>query len=74
MGNNSQGYKYWHGTNYDTYWPLREYDDVSYGTRWYFQDPVYTYYFYRDENKESTSYPSGSNISNIQEWVKYRAK
>lgn len=46
----------------------------NYGTRWYYQEPVYTYYYYKDENKESGSYPSGSNISNIVEWVKYRAK
>lgn len=46
----------------------------TYGTRWYYQEPVYTYYFYKDENKESTTSPSGSNISNVQEWVQYREK
>ncbi len=45
-----------------------------YSTRWYYQEPIYTYYFYKDENKESTSYPTGSDISNIQEWVMYREK
>lgn len=35
---------------------------------------IYTYYFTRSENKESSSYPSGDNISNIQEWVQYRTK
>ena len=73
-GNHSRGYKYWHGNKYSTYWPKREYDDIHYGTRWYFQEPVYTYYYYRDVNKESSSRPSGSNISNVQEWVRYRTK
>lgn len=41
---------------------------------WYFQDPIYTYYYYRDVNKESGSNPSGSNISNVQEWVRYIPK
>lgn len=35
---------------------------------------IYTYYFNRSEYKESASYPSGDNISNIQEWVQYRTK
>ena len=76
MGNYSQGYRwYYNGTNYRTMWLEYEWDDVQYGTRWYYQEPVYTYYFYRDVNKESTSNPSGqSNVSNVVEWVKYRAK
>ena len=41
---------------------------------WRYQDPIYTYYYYRDVNKEATSYPSGSDISNIVEWVMYREK
>ena len=32
---------------------------------------IYTYHHSKVESKESTSYPSGSNISNVQEWVKY---
>ncbi|MEE1049310.1 MAG: InlB B-repeat-containing protein, partial [Clostridia bacterium] len=38
---------------------------------------VYTYYYEKDETKESATYPtapSGCDISNIQEWVQYRAK
>ncbi len=35
---------------------------------------VYTYYFSKTDSLESASYPSGTNISNIQEWVQYRAK
>ncbi|MCR5781174.1 MAG: leucine-rich repeat protein [Clostridia bacterium] len=44
-----------------------------YRTEWRYRDPVYTYYFYRDLSKESTSNPSGlANVSNIKEWVRYR--
>lgn len=47
----------------------------NYGTRWYYQDPVYTYYFYRDLSKESTSDPTNwSNTSNEVKWVMYRPK
>ena len=46
----------------------------TYGTRWYYQEPVYTYYFYKDENKESSTEPTGENISNVLEWVQYRPK
>lgn len=75
MGNNSRGWRYYYnGSSYRTYWYLREYDDVQYGTRWYYQDPVYTYYFYKLENKESTSMPSGNGVSNVQGWVQYRVK
>lgn len=52
-----------------------EYDSPNYSTRWYYQDPVYTYYYYKDENKETTTNPTGqSNVSNVQEWVQYRVK
>lgn len=51
------------------------YDDPRYSTRWYYQEPVYTYYYYRDLSKEATSNPTGqSNVSNVQEWVRYREK
>ncbi len=44
----------------------------NYGTRWYYQDPIYTYYYYRDVNKESASeITDGGDISNTQKWVKY---
>ena len=52
----------------------QEWVSDNYGTRWYYQDPVYTYYYYRDLSKESTSYPAGNDISNVQEWVQYREK
>ena len=38
------------------------------------RDQIWTYYFYKTEEKESSSKPSGSDISNIKEWVKYRPK
>lgn len=45
-------------------------------TRWYYQEPVYTYYYYKDLAKETTaSNPTGqANVSNVVEWVQYRAK
>ena len=46
-----------------------------YRDEWRYQEPVYTYYFYRDVNKEATSNPMGQNdVSSIVEWVQYRAK
>lgn len=44
-------------------------------TEWRYQEPVYTYYFYKDETKESTTDPTGqSNVSNVVKYVKYREK
>ena len=45
-------------------------------TQWRYRDrsKIYTYYYSKVDAKESTSYPSGSNISNIQEYVQYRVK
>ena len=44
-------------------------------TAYRYQEPVYTYYFYRDLEKEATSDPTGqSNTSNVVKWVRYRAK
>lgn len=48
-------------------------------TEWRYRDrsKVYTYYYKRNLSKESAEYPvapSGCDISNIQEWVQYRAK
>ncbi len=47
-----------------------------YRDEWRYQDPVYTYYYYRDVNKETTSSdPTGQgNVSNVVKYVKYRAK
>lgn len=47
----------------------------NYATCWYYRDPIYTYYYYRDVNKEATSDPTGTqNVSNIKKWVQYREK
>lgn len=55
--------------------PDGSYKTNNYATRWYYQDPVYTYYYYIDESKETTTNPTGqSNVSNVQEWVQYRVK
>ncbi len=51
------------------------YDSPNYATRWYYQEPVYTYYYYQDVQKESTTDPSGQNdVSNVIQMVQYRAK
>lgn len=75
-GNNAQGYRWYHnGVNYHTMWYEYEWDDIQRGTRWYYQDPVYTYYYHRDVNKEATSDPTGTaNVTNIKKWVQYREK
>lgn len=87
-GNYSVGYKYYYTAatgntvsgKYITVWKCdpfttQEWVSDNYGTRWYYQEPVYTYYFYRDVSKEATSDPTGqSNVSNVVAWVKYRAK
>lgn len=42
---------------------------------WRYRDAIYTYYYYRDVNKEATSDPTGTeNVSNIKKWVQYREK
>lgn len=81
QGNYSRGYKYkYNGVNYFTVWKCptfttQEWVSDNYGTRWYYQEPVYTYYYYRDVEKESTSDPTGqSDVTNVQKWVQYRAK
>ena len=45
-------------------------------TEWRYQDPVYTYYYYKDVSKETTSGdPTGqTNVSNVVKYVQYRAK
>lgn len=50
-------------------WPTEEY------RVWYYQEPIYTYYFTRDTEKESTTDPSSqSGVSNVKKYVKYRSK
>ena len=57
------------------------YSSNNYATRWYYQEPVYTYYYTRTLlNQESLTVMTEGSIdtnktaSNVQRWVKYRAK
>ena len=70
------GYVYCSDVGTDHLWLYDgEYDVANYSTRWYYQDPVYTYYYKKTEAKEATTDPTGqSNVSNVQKWVKYRLK
>lgn len=85
----AQGYKYYYNAstgntisgNYITVWKCptfttKEVTKTHYKTQYRYRDRslVYTYYFKKTENKETSTYPTGANISNIQEWVQYRAK
>ncbi len=45
---------------------------VVQGYSWRPLTTKYTYYYKKTSNLESSSYPSGSDISNIVKWVKYR--
>ena len=47
-----------------------------YRDEWRYQDPIYTYYFYRDVSKVTTAAdPTGqNNVSNVVKYVKYREK
>lgn len=74
-------FKYWYSSsNYISVYACspyttQEWVSDNYGTRWYYQEPVYTYYYYRDVDKEATSDPTGkSNVSNVVKWVKYIEK
>lgn len=40
-------------------------------TRWYYQEPIYTYTYKRSQTSYSSTKPSGSNISNVKKFVKY---
>jgi len=53
-----------------------DYNSPIYKTQYRYRDRylIYTYYYSRDEYKESMSYPAENNISNVQEWVQYRIK
>lgn len=55
----------WISQGYWNYYDVWRYRDRS---------QIWTYYFYRELEKESATYPEGENISNIQEWVQYREK
>ena len=87
-GNHARGYKYYYNAangntvsgNYITVWQAspfttQEWVSDNYGTRWYYQEPVYTYYYYRDVSKEAASDPTGEpNVSNVVKYVRYQNK
>lgn len=60
----------------DDPYTTQEVVSTNYKTQYRYRDRtlIYTYYYKKDESKESATYPSGDNISNIQEWVQYRAR
>ena len=70
----------WDGNNwyycwFDHEYSATDYNKPLYSTHWKYRDPIYTYYFYRDVDKEATTDPTGQeNVSNIQKWVKYIEK
>lgn len=71
----------WHA-NGDSSWAavyfVNEYDETDYNKpiksiRWYYQEPVYTHYYYRDDKMESKTNPTGgSGVSNVKEMVRYK--
>lgn len=74
------GYNKGNGTGYILTYGDKTYvffvKNKTYSTYYRYRDRslVYTYYYSKTENKESTTKPSGDNISNVQEWVMYREK
>ena len=70
------GYVYCGDVGSDHLWLYdREYDSPNYSTRWYYQEPVYTYYYTKTEAKESsTEVKASDSISNVQKYVKYVVK
>ena len=79
-GGRGAGY-YWHDYVVDGYsdvffWEETRQVAATYKTQYRYRDrsKVYTYHFYKVEDLESTSYPTGDNISTINEWVQYREK
>lgn len=60
----------------DDPYTTQEVVSYNYKTQYRYRDRtlVYTYYYYRTENLETSTYPNTDNMSNIVEWVKYRAK
>ena len=47
----------------------------TYGTQWSYRDAIYTYYYHKDEIKESTTDPTGqANVSNVETLVQYQLK
>lgn len=53
-----------------------DYNSPIYKTQYRYRDRslIYTYHYMKNENLESATYPTGDNVSNINEYVQYRAK
>lgn len=72
----------YYGSNTSKNWWVRANYEGNYSTdrtftrtTYRYQDPVYTYYYYRDLALEATADPTGqSNVSDVIKWVQYRAK
>ena len=63
---------YWFMCWFDHEYTETDYNQPQYGTRWYYYDPVYTYYFERLVPKTAEIDPSGqANVSNVKHWVRY---
>lgn len=79
-GNSSDGgtpyYGYYtEGSCKNIWYKCGTFETYDYGTRWYYQDPVYTYYFYKDVEEESyVTVPSNQDYRNVRTWVQYRPK
>ena len=76
--NGSGGYKLYHnskgdydsnGKNFHSVWKRTKFETTQYKYR--DRKKVYTYYYKKVETKESSSYPSGNNISNVRKYVRY---
>lgn len=68
------GATYYYYNNSGLWFYDSEYDSPNYGTRtvYHYQDPVYTYYYSKNEELESTEDPSGeSDVSEVKKYVKY---
>ena len=65
---------YWYYCWFDHEYSVEDKTKPQYATHWYYQEPVYTYYYYRDLNKEATNNPTGlPDVFNVQQWVQYRS-
>ncbi|MBR4575932.1 MAG: InlB B-repeat-containing protein [Clostridia bacterium] len=65
------GYCKWDGSDTGGFVPMFIQNKTT-STVWSYRDAVYTYYYYRDTNKEASEDPSGQeNVSDVQELVKY---
>jgi uncharacterized repeat protein (TIGR02543 family) len=65
----------WVYVYYSRYIEEDNYDSPIYATGWYYKDPIYTYYYYRDVDKESKSeITADGDISNVKHEVKYIVK